>query len=48
MFVKDVIFTESISYKLGGDIKEFIWNLIIWPEITVFENKDDAWTLNAV
>lgn len=45
--VKDVILIESAGYKVGGDMKLFIWNDTICPEVITDENIDDAWTVKA-
>lgn len=37
----------STSYKVGGDLKELIWNFTIWPEATTPVNNDDATTVIA-
>ena len=38
---------ESAGYKVGGDMKLFIWNETICPEEITDENIEDAWTVKA-
>lgn len=45
--VNEVILMLSTSYKVGGDLKELIWNFTIWPEAITPVNNDDATTVIA-